>query len=304
MPRVVTMIASATEIVCALGASKMLVGRSHECDYPPEIISLPITTQPSIKTEGTSSEIDNRIKHALRNALSVYTVIPGKLAKLHPDIIITQTQCEVCAVSLDDVKRALLTETSVAAEINSLHPDCLDDLWQDIQRVADALDISGQGQHLVAALQDRMNSVSQAAKQIVSHPRVAAIEWIEPLMAAGNWMPELIECAGGVNLFGAAGKHAPVMSFEDLANDDPDILLILPCGWDIARARSEMAALTECPQWPHLAAVKADRVFLLDGNQYFNRPGPRLAESLEILYEIFSGDYNLYDHRGVGWEKY
>jgi iron complex transport system substrate-binding protein len=175
-------------------------------------------------------------------------------------------------------------------------------VWDDIQRVAQALNIPQQGEELVGRLQERMMALASQAGALPERPTVACIEWIEPLMAAGNWMPELVAMAGGVNLFGRAGHHAPWLTWEELRQRDPDVIVLLPCGFDIPRTRQEMPALTRQPGWADLQAVRQRRVFLTDGNQYFNRPGPRLVESLEILAELLHPDSCPFGHEGTGWQ--
>ena len=303
MNRIVSLIASSTEIVCALGFEDQLVGRSHECDYPHSVERLPVCTQPKFATDGTSSEIDQRVKAILKEALSVYRVDADLLRQLRPTHIITQTQCEVCAVSLREVEEAVCEWTESKPAIVSLQPNALADVWADIRRVAEALDASDRGRQFILELQSRMARIAEKAQAVKVRPRVACIEWIEPLMAAGNWMPELIEMAGGVNLFGEAGKHSPWMTWEHLQGADPDVILILPCGFDIKRTRKELPTLTQKPGWSDLKAVRGQRVYLMDGNQYFNRPGPRLAESLEILGEVLHPETFQFGHQGMGWEK-
>ena len=281
-----SLISSATEIVSALGQFHSLVGRSHECDFPDGVKDLPVCTRPAISVSGDSREIDSLVKDRLRSALSVYEVFPDVLERLQPTHIITQTQCEVCAVSLKDVEAALGAGLSCSPEVVSLNPNSLSDVWDDIRRVARALGIAERGESLVEELKGRMCATSRWALSDGDRPTVACIEWLEPLMAAGNWVPELVEMAGGVNLFGEAGKHSPWMSWEQLVAADPDVIVIMPCGWDAARTEPEMHWLTDRAEWEGLRAVRNSRVHLTDGNQYFNRPGPRLVESLEILAGI------------------
>jgi iron complex transport system substrate-binding protein len=169
--------------------------------------------------------------------------------------------------------------------------------------VADALDASDRGEALVRGLQERMNAIAERARPLSARPTVACVEWIEPLMAAGNWMPQLVEMAGGVNLFGEVGKHSPWLTWEQLCGADPDVILLTPCGFDIARTRRDLGVLTAKPEWPRLRAVRSGRVFLADGNQYFNRPGPRLAESLEILAELLHPNAFAFGHEGTGWQR-
>lgn len=302
-PRIISLIASATEIVCALGFESQMVGRSHECDFPASVKRLPVCTSPKFEVEGLSYEIDQRVKAILQEALSVYRVDAELLERLQPTHIVTQSQCEVCAVSLKDVEEAVCQFTSSRPVIVSLEPNALADVWSDIRRVAAALNAPERGEELVTSLRKRMDKIAAKAQTATSRPTVACVEWIDPLMAAGNWMPELVEMAGGVNLFGEAGKHSPWMSWEDLIAADPDVIFISPCGFDIARTLEETYLLSDKPEWRKLKAAQSNRVFVADGNQYFNRPGPRLVESLEILAELLHSELFHFGHETEGWVR-
>lgn len=302
-PRVISLIASATEIVCALGFESQMVGRSHECDFPASVKGLPVCTSPKFEVEGLSYEIDERVKAILQEALSVYRVDADLLERLRPTHIVTQSQCEVCAVSFKDVEQAVCQFTSSQPVVVSLEPNALADVWSDIRRVAAALNATARGEELIARLRRRMDEVVAKARTAQFRPTVACVEWIEPLMAAGNWMPELVEMAGGVNLFGEAGKHSPWMSWDELAASDPDVIFISPCGFDIARTMEETHLLTGKPEWRELKAVKENRVYVADGNQYFNRPGPRLVDSLEILAEAIHPELFHFGYEDKGWIK-
>ncbi|MGC2444675.1 cobalamin-binding protein [Candidatus Binatus sp.] len=302
-PRIVTLLPSATEIVCALGFEAQLVGRSHECDFPASVVRLPALTEPKFNPEGTSAEIDQRVKKIVGDALSVYRVDAAKLRELRPDLIVTQSQCEVCAVSEREVEAAVAEWLGARPKIVSLAPYALDDIFSDMQRVADALDAQARGTELVGVLRARLSKIADKARVASERPRVATIEWLDPLMAGGNWMPSLVEMAGGVNLFGTAGEHSPWMKFDDLAAKNPDLILISPCGFDMDRAAQDLPALTNRAEWARLKAVRERRVFIADGNQYFNRPGPRIAESLEILAEITHPELFHYGHEGAGWRR-
>lgn len=266
-----------------MGQLDNLVGRSHECDFPAGVATLPVCTRPRIPVSGDSREIDDLVKNQLRDAASVYEVFAEVLEELQPSHILTQTQCEVCAVSLKDLEQAMAAGLSISPRVVPLHPNSLADVWDDIRRVAESLGIAERGESTIASLQARMRAISDRTQTTQAKPRVACIEWLEPLMAAGNWVPELVEMAGGVNLFGEAGKHSPWMSWRQLVDADPDVIVVMPCGWDAARTAPEMHWLSDRPEWPKLRAVQNKRVHLTDGNQFFNRPGPRLVESLEIL---------------------
>src|SRR5579862_820617 len=301
MPRIVTLLPSATEIVCALGFEDQLVGRSHECDFPRAVVRVPALTEAKFNAEGTSAEIDQRVKKIVADALSVYRVDAARLRELKPDLIVTQSQCEVCAVSEREVEAAVAEWLGAQPRIVSLAPYGLDDIFTDMQRVADALDARARGTELVERLRARLAKIAERARGASKRPGVATIEWIDPLMAAGNWMPTLIEMAGGVNLFGVAGEHSPWMKFDELAASDPDVILIAPCGFSIERAAQDLPVLTNRADWGRLKAVRGGQVFVADGNQYFNRPGPRIAESLEILAEITHPELFHFGHEGAGW---
>ncbi|HTS25559.1 MAG TPA: cobalamin-binding protein [Bryobacteraceae bacterium] len=299
MPRIVSLIASATEIVHALGQIENLVGRSHECDYPERVKELPVCTSPRIPVDGDSREIDRLVKEAARTSISIYNVSEETIQRLEPTHILTQIQCEVCAVSLRDVEAAIARGMRGNPKIVSLEPNSLDDIWDDFRRVAGSLGIAERGEQVVRGLQAR---IASGAIPGPAH-RVACIEWIEPLMAAGNWTPELIHLAGGCNLFGEPGKHSPWMTWEELKAADPDILIVAPCGFDLARTAREMYWLTDRSDWRVLRAVQAGRVYLADGNQYFNRPGPRVVETFEILVEMLRPRAPA-RHRGLAWLQY
>jgi iron complex transport system substrate-binding protein len=298
--RVVSLIASATEIVCALGRREWLVGRSHECDFPADVAALPALTAPEFKVEGSSAEIDRRVQEIVREGLSVYRVDGEALKALAPDVIVTQDHCEVCAVSLSDVEAATCTWTGKPVDIVSLKPDSTADVYADIRRVARGLDAQAAGEALVADMQRRIGTV-RARVAGRPRPRVAFIEWAEPLMAGGNWMPELIEAAGGDNLFGAAGKHSDWMQWEGLVAADPQVIIVGPCGYDLQRSLEELPILQARPGWADIGAVRSGRVYFVDGNAYCNRPGPRLAETTEILAEMTHPEAMPAAHHGLAW---
>jgi iron complex transport system substrate-binding protein len=302
--RIVSLLPSATEIVCALGFEGELVGRSHECDFPASVTHLPSLTSPKFNPEGTSAEIDQRVKTILSEALAVYRVDADLLRDLKPDFIVTQSQCDVCAVSMREVEDAVAQWTGNHPQVVSLAPYALRDVFADMEHVGTALGAPAHAKEVVGGLRAHMSAIDDRAKAASSRPRVACVEWIEPLMAAGNWMPELIEMAGGINLFGNAGEHSPWMKFEELAAADPDLIVIAPCGFNMDRAAIDLPALTSRPEWAGLKAVKEGKVFLGDGNQYFNRPGPRIVESVQILAEIFHPELFRFGHQGRGWRRF
>lgn len=300
MKRIISLIPSSTEMVCALGAAEQLVGISHECDFPVEVKSLPVCSAPKYEPDGTCYQINERIKALLQEGLSIYRLDAEQLNELAPDVIITQTQCEVCAVSLADVEAATCEMVGSRPEIVALSPNCLEDVYADIHRVALALDRENRGQQLVADMRQRMAEIS--AKVPSGEPvRVLCLEWLQPMMAGGNWLPQLTAMAGVENLFGEAGKHSPWLKSEEVLAADPDVLILIPCGYSIETIRANLDPLVSNPMWQSLRAVRENRVYLADGNRYFNRPGPRLVNSLEILVEILYPEHFDFGHRDDGW---
>jgi iron complex transport system substrate-binding protein len=301
-PRIISLLPSATEIVAALGFGENLVGRSHECDFPPGVEKLPVCSSTKIPVHGTSYEIDERVKEIVAEGLSVYRVDVDRLRELQPDLILTQTQCAVCAVTPRDLKDALCAWTGTRPAMVSLEPNNLADVWNDIRHVAEALRIPQRGESLIASLDERLiNLRARSSAAVATRPTVAAIEWLGPLMAGGNWMPELIEMAGGRSLFARAGEHSDWLDWASLIEADPEVILLVPCGFKIAQTIRDLNLLTENPAWANLHAVRERRVFLIDGHHFFNRPGPRLVESAEIVAEILHPDRLSFGHRGTGW---
>ena len=298
--RVLSLLSSTTEVVYALGCEDQLVGRSHECDYPPEVMTLPICTKPKFNVDGSSIEVDGQVKSILQNALSVYYINEDLLKELKPDIILTQSQCEVCAVSEKDVKGVVKNITGINPDIISVEPNSVKDIFKDIKIIAEALNVVDKGADLIDFMKNRIRTLKKSY-DVKSELTVAAIEWIDPLMAAGNWVPELIEMAGGINLFGEAGKHSPWMEYKDLIEKDPQTIIIMPCGYNIQKSIFEITSLIKQKGWQKINAVQNNKVYITDGNQYFNRPGPRIIESLEILIEIFHNDKTDFKHIDSGW---
>ena len=301
--RVLSLLSSTTEVVYALGCEDQLVGRSHECDYPPEVMTLPICTKPKFNVDGSSIEVDGQVKSILQNALSVYYINEDLLKELKPDIILTQSQCEVCAVSEKDVKGVVKNITGINPDIISVEPNSVKDIFKDIKIIAEALNVVDKGADLIEFMKYRIRTLKKSY-DVKSELTVAAIEWIDPLMAAGNWVPELIEMAGGINLFGEAGKHSPWMEYRDLIEKDPQTIIIMPCGYNIQKSIFEIDSLIKQKGWQKINAVQNNKVYITDGNQYFNRPGPRIIESLEILIEIFHDDKTNFKHLDSGWIKF
>jgi len=300
--RVVTLLASGTETVCALDCGDRLVGRSHECDHPAWVRRLPAVTAPRLDPLRPSAGIDRDVRSLLARSLSVYEVDVERLAVLAPDLLVTQVQCEVCAVSLRDVEEALRAGLPSRPAVVSMRPDRLADLWNDMRAIATALGVPERGVQLVTRLRSRMRALAEHIPR-GPRPRVACLEWLEPLMVAGHWTPELIAMAGGDDALGEPGRHAGPIPFERLAATDPDVIWVTPCGFDLARTRRELGALESRPGWGELRAVQEGRVFLGDGNALFNRPGPRVVEALECLAEAMQPGSFRFGHEGRGWER-
>jgi len=300
--RVASLLPSTTEIACALGFEARLVGRSHECDFPESVRGLPVLTEAKLDAGAPSREIDSRVKRLVREGLSVYRVDAERLRELRPELILTQDQCRVCAASLGDVEQALADWIGGRPRVVSLDPRTLSDVWRDFDRVAEALGAPERGPALGRALAARLTEVGERSGRLRERPRVACIEWIDPPMAAGHWMPELVWLAGGAPLLAETGRPTPWIEWEALRRADPDAIVVLPCGFDLARTRRELAPLLARPGWQELSAVRRGRVYLADGHRYFNRPGPRLADSLEILAEMLHPEEFAPRHAGRAWE--
>ena len=301
--RIVSLIPSASEILALLGFERQIVGRSHECDYPEVLREVPACSSSAVDKHASSREIDKKVKYILIEALSMYQVDTELLDKLAPTHIVTQSQCEVCAVSLAQVQWAVNECLRSHPKIVSLEAKRLEDIWRDIQSVASALEVPARGQKAVSALRARVQAIGERCQSIPSLPSVACIEWIDPLMFAGHWIPELVELAGGSAAWGSAGWNSDYLDIQDLLASDPDVIVVMPCGFDVARSLKEMPALAARTEWQALRAVESGQVFVVDGNHYFNRPGPRIVESTEILAEILHPEAFDFGHQGSGWMR-
>jgi iron complex transport system substrate-binding protein len=276
--RIASLLPSATEIVCTLGARAELVGRSHECDFPPDVEAAVVLTSARVGPLPSSRAIDRAVREVLRDALSIYQIDVEGLRRVRPDVIVTQDLCEVCAVSLDDVRSAVARLARQDVTIVNLHPTRLDDIWADIGRVAEAIGRERQAAEAIADLRSRVAEIARRSSALRGRPRVLTLEWIDPVLIGGMWMPELVTLAGGEPMVTRTGDHAPTLDRDRLASLQPDVVLVKPCGFSLERTLAELPALREAipPAW-------RARVYLADGNAYFNRPGPRIVESLEIL---------------------
>lgn len=287
--RIVSLLPSSTEILCALGLRACLVGVSHECDYPADVIGLPTLTEPKLNPHGLSGEIDTRVRQLVQEGLSIYRINTELLQSLQPDLIVTQDQCHVCAVSLPEVEDAVRCFLTPGVKVVSLKPQRLGDIWEDLRQVARATAQEDTAEEVIRGLKRRLWKLEQQTRHL-PHPRIACLEWLDPLIAAGNWVPELLEIAGGKYALTGAGEHSPVMTWDALGAYQPEVLVLMPCGFPIAQTQRELSALRTQPQWHMLPAVQTNRVFIVDGNAYVNRPGPRIVDSAEILAAILHPD--------------
>ncbi len=280
---IVSLIASATEIVCALGLRDRLVGVSHECDFPEDVKGLPVLSAPKMDPELPGGEIDRQVREIVAGGLSVYDIRTEELARLRPDLVVTQDQCEVCAVSLKDVEGAVAALTLRATRICSLRPNSLEDIVEDFRRVAAAAGVPERGEKLVRSFDDRLARLGEKSARAVRRPTVACLEWLDPLMVAGGWMPELVRIAGGEPVVVTEAERFRKVDWETLAGADPDVIVVMPCGFAIDRTLEELKDRRTGEMLRGMRATRAGRCFVADGSAYFNRPGPRIADSAEIL---------------------
>lgn len=299
--RIVSLLPSATEIVAGLGLTDALVGRSHECDYPSTIKHLPVCTEARLDPAKSSLQIDTDVQTLLQSALSIYQIKIDVLEQLQPTHILTQDLCDVCAVSFADVRQAVGQLTNSNPQLISLRPNKLADIWADIARVAQTLGV--ESKPLLDRLKYRLETCRRKVQSVPRKvPTVVAIEWTKPVMIAGNWIPELIEIAGGKPLFSVSGQNSPYLKWEEILKADPDYIIIMPCGFNLERTRQESEAVIENPYWSNLKAVRTNKVFITDGNAYFNRPSQRLIDSLEILAEIIHPELFDFGYKGTAWD--
>lgn len=287
--RIVSLISSATEMLFGLGLEESIVGVSHECDYPAAANRLPRVTFTNITADAPSGMIDQQVKELVAAGKPLYEIDLDLLVDLQPDLIITQAQCDVCAVRYDDVVAAVASEPKLgAAQLVALNPQSLGDVMKDIRRLGIATDRTAAAAEYASALEARIELVRSRTGTLAEsqRPLTACIEWIEPMMIAGNWTPELIELAGGRQTWAVAGRHSTYTAWEDVRLADPEVIIVMPCGFDLSRTLREAASLSELPGWSEILAVRAGQVFAVDGNALFNRSGPRLVDSLELLAQL------------------
>ena len=282
--KIVSLLPSATELVCGLGLRDQLVGVSHECDYPPSVVGLPILTSSRIPEGLTSDEIDRLVSDQLQNDQALYDLIMHTLIELQPDLIVTQALCDVCAVSGNDVAKAIGSLPGNPQVIN-LEPICLDDVLETLTLLAEAANRVEQGKTYVAELRGRIDQVGGRSQSIPlsAKPRVALLDWLAPLFDGGHWSPEIIDLAGGIPVFGDKREPSQRRQWQELIDAQPDIIFIALCGFDVQRSMQDVELFLKAEGFTELQQRSGPQVYLVDGNAYFSRPGPRLVDALEIM---------------------
>jgi len=282
--RVASLLASGTEIVCALGAGAMLVGRSHECDNPAWVRSLPGLSEPAFDVTTSSLVIDTEVRRRVHAGEPLYIIHSERIQELQPDLILTQAHCDVCAITPSDV------EKTVAGMIPQLVLSAfsLDDIFSSIRRIGKALGLEQEAASLVQRERQRLNCVKEKTKHL-GRPSLAMLEWTEPLFAMGNWGPELVEYANADLLTGHKGEYSAAITGEKLCRLDPEYIIVAPCGFNLDRTLREQPVLESYPWWDRLQAVRNGKVFFADGNLYFNRSGMTISRTAEIIAEIVHG---------------
>jgi iron complex transport system substrate-binding protein len=280
--RIVSLLPSATEIICALGLEAQLVGVTHECDYPPSVRDLPKVTHTLIPTDATSQEIDHLVRERLQSVQALYTLNLPVLEALQPDVIVTQALCDVCAVAEEEVKAAACRLPGNPQLIN-LEPQTLEEVFASLHQVAAATGRQAVAEEVVAGLKARVEAVVRRSATVDRRPRVALLEWLHPPFSCGHWSPELVHLAGGEEVLGRAGVPSRTLTWEEVAAARPEVVFVACCGFSVERTLEDLDLLAAHPVWSSLPAVRQGQVYVTDGSHYFSRPGPRLVESLEIL---------------------
>jgi len=293
--RIVSLLASATEIVCALGAADMLVGRSHECDHPNRVRRLPACSEPAFDVSVSSGAIDAEVRRRIASGEELYRVHGDLIRELRPDLVIAQAHCEVCAVTPGDIERSGGCLPTLALSASSI-----EDIFESIGQVAVRLGLGDRAHIVVARERERLDAVRECTAGL-RRPTVVMLEWTDPLFAMGNWGPELVEFANGDLSIGGKGEYSTTMPGEQLLEADPEFLIVAPCGFNLERAVRERSVLERNPWWPRLRAVRDGKVAFADGNLFFNRSGMTITQTAEIIAEILHGVTFGAPARGVHW---
>jgi iron complex transport system substrate-binding protein len=299
--RIVSLLASSTEIVCELGAGDQLVGRSHECDNPDWVRKLPACTRPAFDVAVSSRAIDLEVRRRVKEAAPLYYIETELIARLHPDLLIAQEHCEVCAVTPGDIAKSGCD--GLAKQVLALRAGTVDGIYEDIGRIGRAINRGDAAEALVIEMRRRLNEIHKSVRQR-STSSLVILEWTDPIFPASNWASELVEAANGNLLLGNKGKHSAAISWQSVCEANPDYLIVAPCGFNLQRTLLETPVLEALPDWFELRAVKSGRVFFADGNKFFNRSGTTIAETAEIIAEILHGLRSGESWEGRAWQRY
>ena len=305
--RIVSLLPAATEWICEFGAGEALVGRSHECDFPPDVQDVPVVTAPTYEADGDSAAIDAAVDAQLQEGLSLYQVDLEQIKTLDPDLIVTQDQCDVCAVSLSDLKADLAEWTDGEPDLISMRPETLKEVLDEALRLGRTMERLDAAMQTIGNLETGLRALRNEigvdrSTNPASLPSVACIEWMEPLMVAGHWMPEVVEMAGGQPVLGTTGEPSRRIAPDQLLEEDPDVIAVMPCGFSLEETRRDLHYLVDREGWGELTAVQQQRTVLLDGNAYFNRPGPRLYRAIELLASAIHPDLDIHPPPAE-WER-
>jgi len=292
--RICSLVPGATEVVAALGLEDYLIGISHECDFPPSLARVPVMVRARVESGTLSSaQIDAQVGTLLSTGEGLYELDEPGLLAAKPDLLITQDLCDVCAITPSHLAK-VLRNLSPPPRMVTLNPRRLDDILRDIATLGAALEREAAGVDLAARLRSRLDAVRKTVSADSARPKVACIEWLAPLYTAGHWVPDMVEAAGGIDVLAKAGTTSRTLDWDTLAAAEPDVIVLMPCGFTIPRTRTEVATLTDHPRWKSLPAVRRGDVYLVDALSYFSRPGPRLIDGVEQLAAIFHPA--CYDH--------
>jgi iron complex transport system substrate-binding protein len=283
--RICSLLPSATEVLFALGLGDSVAGVTHECDYPPEAATKPALISPRVDSNAKSDDLDRSVRELMARGESLYAVRDDLLREIQPDLIITQDLCHVCAASPDDLASAL-AKMPKQPRILTLQPHTLGDVWNDIRRIGDATGKSREADEFANRQESKVSAIRAAVSGSAARPRVACIEWLDPIYVGGHWVPEMVDAAGGVDVLGRAGQPSFTVTSDQVIAAKPDVIVIMPCGYSVKHTEHELRRTPLPPEWNQSAAVSDKRVFIVDANSYFSRSGPRLAEGVAILANL------------------
>ena len=301
--KIITLHAPAAEIIYALGAGDQIVGISHECDYPAEVRSKAVVADTTINSDQSSFDIDATVSNALRTGQDLYNVDNRLFASLNPELVITQELCEVCAITPTDIQKALRDCRPVPVLL-SLHPHSIAEILGDVGRVAKAIGREEEANNYVLTLQRRLDNVHTITKDGGFIPRVYCMEWLDPPYNAGHWVPEMVEIAGGRDMLSTKGADSVRILWQRIVDYDPEVLVIMPCGFSIERTRKELHETAKRPEWKRLSAVRNNQVYLVNGPAYFNCSGPRIVDGVELLATILHPELFPFRFKSEDFQKY